>query len=57
MLLNALLYQEISLRPSLAGREHSQTVPRADEGPFSRTSEAVMHVGWDEVAEAPEFHP
>jgi hypothetical protein len=57
MLLNALLYQEIRLRPFLAGREPSQHVPRADEGPFSQTSQPVIHVGWDEFAEAPEYHP
>ena len=57
MILNALLDQEIGLRPSLAGREPSQPVPRADEGPFSQTSQPVLQVGWDKVAEAPEIHP
>ena len=57
MLLNALLYQEIRLRPPLVGRELSQPVPRADEGPFSQTFQPVLQVGWDEVAEAPEIHP
>ena len=57
MLLNALLGQEIYLRPSLAGREPFQPVPRADEGLFSQTSQPVLQVGWDKVAEAPEIHP
>jgi len=57
MLLNAFLYQGIRLRPSLAGREPSQHLPRTDEGPFSQTSQTVMHVGCDKFAEAPEFHP
>jgi len=43
--------------PNAVDQEPSQPVLRADEGPFPQTSQPGMHVGWDEVAEAPKFHP